>query len=206
MTIVEILCHPRPGSFNHALAAAARDALQGLGHEVVFHDLHAERFDPVLDSSELSRLYSLDDLVQEHSRQLTRADGLVIFHPDWWSQPPAMLKGWVDRVFRQGVAYELEGEDGTEKRWKPLLVGKKGLVFCTSDAEEGDRPGALESLWKDAILGRCGMEASCFVVRDLRGPAPVRRRDWMRFVIATLERTFQRTSAAARAPSATAPA
>ncbi len=190
MKIVEIVCHPRPGSFNHVLAASARDALCALGHEVFFHDLHEERFDPVLDSSELSRLYSLDDLVQEHSRQLTQANGLVIFHPDWWSQPPAMLKGWVDRVFRQGVAYELEGDDGSQKRWKPLLVGKKGVVFCTSDAEEGERLGALESLWKDAILGRCGMDAECFVVRDMRGPDPARRRDWIAFVTATLRRGF----------------
>jgi len=206
MKILLIVCHPRAGSFNHALAAGAKETLVALGHEVLFHDLHGEGFDPVLDSSELSRLYSLDDLVQEHSRQLTQADGLVIFHPDWWSQPPAMLKGWVDRVLRQGVAYELAGEDGAQKRWKPLLVGKKGLVFCTSDAEEGERPGALESLWKDAILGRCGMDAECIVVRDMRGPDPARRRDWMRRVRREIERVFQSTSASARASSATAPA
>lgn len=190
MRILEILCHPRPGSFNHALAARALETLKSLGHEVHFHDLHEEGFDPVLDASELSRLYSLDDLVQEHSRELVACDGLLIFHPDWWSQPPAMLKGWVDRVFRQGVAYELEGEDGTEKRWKPLLTGKKGLVFCTSDAEEGEKPGALETLWEDAILGRCGMDAKCLVVRDMRGPVQARKRDWMSFVSERLEKTF----------------
>ena len=213
MKILEILCHPRPGSFNHTLASSARDTLSALGHTVLFHDLHGEGFDPVLDSSELSRLYSLDDLVQEHSRQLAEAEGLLIFHPDWWSQPPAMLKGWVDRVFRQGVAYELEGEEGSEKKWKPLLVGKKGLVFCTSDAEQGERPGALESLWKDAILGRCGMAAQCFVVRDMRGPDPSRRRDWMKFVTTTLGRVFGPAessqpirSASLRAPSVIAPA
>jgi len=190
MRILQILCHPRPGSLNHALSDSARETLCSLGHEVLFHDLHQEGFNPVLDSSELSRLYSLDELVQEHSRQLTQADGLVIFHPDWWSQPPAMLKGWVDRVFRQGIAYELDGEDGAQKTWKPLLEGKRGLVFCTSDAEEGDKPGALESLWRDAILGRCGMEAECHVVRDMRGPDRGRRRDWMKFVAETLRRAF----------------
>ncbi|HTP58227.1 MAG TPA: NAD(P)H-dependent oxidoreductase [Spirochaetia bacterium] len=211
MRILEILCHPRPGSFNHTLAASARDRLRALGHEVFFHDLHEEGFDPVLDSSELSRLYSLDGLVQEHSRELSQADGLVIFHPDWWSQPPAMLKGWVDRVFRQGVAYELDGEDGSEKKWKGLLAGKKGFVFCTSDAEEGETVGALESLWKNAILGRCGMEAECFVVRDMRGPQQARRRDWIRFVTDRLGRAFpgpraqSMSSAALRDPSAISP-
>jgi putative NADPH-quinone reductase len=212
MKVLLILCHPWPGSFNHKLAAGARDALTALGHEVHFHDLHEEGFDPVLDSSELSRLYSLDDLVQEHSRQLSQAGGLVIFHPDWWSQPPAMLKGWVDRVFRQGVAYDLEGEDGSEKKWKGLLAGKKGLVFCTSDAEEEERPGALESLWKDAVLGRCGMEAECYVVRDMRGPDTGRRRGWMKFVTETVLQAFGRPgstqsmmSASLRASSAIAP-
>ena len=81
-----------------------------------------------------------------------------------------MLKGWIDRVFRQGVAYELEGEEDSEKEWKPLLTGKKGLVFCTSDAEEDEPPGTLETLWTDAILGRCGMKAECLVIRDMRGP------------------------------------
>ena len=216
MKILEIICHPRLGSFNHSLAVSARDALLALGHVVFFHDLHEEGFEPVLDSSELSRLYSLDNLVQEHSRQLSLADGLIIFHPDWWSQPPAMLKGWVDRVFRQGVAYELEGEDGAERKWKGLLTGKAGLVFCTSDAEQGEKPGALESLWKDAILGRCGMQAECYVVRDMRGPDPVRRRDWLKFVTETLSRAFPATrssgtrnqsmsSASLRVPSEIAP-
>ncbi len=209
MRILEILCHPRPGSFNHTLAGRARDTLRCLGHEVLFHDLHAEGFDPVLDSSELSRLYSLDELVQQYSRELSESDGLLIFHPDWWSQPPAMLKGWVDRVFRQGVAYELEGEEG-EKRWKPLLSGKKGLVFCTSDAEEGERPGTLETLWEDAILGRCGMQAECYVVREMRGPVQARRRDWMSFIASTLERTFPAayamTDAGASASGLIAPA
>jgi len=198
------------------LAAGAQDSMSALGHEVYYHDLHEEGFQPVLDSSELSRLYSLDDLVQEHSRQLSQADGLIIFHPDWWSQPPAMLKGWVDRVFRQGVAYELEGEDGSQKKWKGLLAGKTGFVFCTSDAEEGERPGALESLWRDAILGRCGMRAECYVVRDMRGPDSARRRDWLKFVTETLCGAFPATgssgrssqsitSASLRAPSEIAP-
>jgi NAD(P)H dehydrogenase (quinone) len=172
MRILEILCHPRPGSFNHTLAANARDALRAMGHEVFFHDLHEEGFDPVLDSSELSRLYSLDDLVQEHSRQLSQADGLVIFHPDWWSQPPAMLKGWVDRVFRQGVAYELEGEDGSEKKWKGLLAGKKGLVFCTSDAGKGRSPGRSSRCGRTPSLADAGWKRSAAWFGTCGAPTP----------------------------------
>ena len=135
MKIVEILCNPRPGSYNLALAASAAEKMQSLGHEVLVHDLYKEGFDPVMEPSELARSYSLDGLVQVHCNDLAAADGLVVFHPEWWGQPPAVLKGWIDRVFRQGVAYDLEGEEFSEKGWKPLLTGKKGLVFITSDAE-----------------------------------------------------------------------
>jgi NAD(P)H dehydrogenase (quinone) len=187
--VVEIICNPRPGSYNLALAASAREKLLSLGHEVTLHDLYKEGFNPVLDASELARSFSLEGLVQDYSRELTETDGLVLFHPEWWGQPPAMLKGWVDRVFRQGIAYELEGEEFTEKGWKPLLKGKKGLVFATSDAE-AHSARTLEALWTHTILGRCGMQASCHVLREMRRTDPAARRAWMQFVNHTLEDWF----------------
>src|SRR5208337_1188435 len=125
MKILELLCNPRPASFNRALADRARESLAAAGHEVLFHDLYAENFDPVLDSAELARGFSLDPLVQSHCRQLAEADGLLIVHPDWWGQPPALLKGWIDRVLRQGIAYDLDGAEFSEKAWTPLLAGKE---------------------------------------------------------------------------------
>ncbi len=189
MRILEILCHPKPGSFTHYLAVKAGDELSRMGHEVLFHDLYQERFGPVLDQSELARSYSLDELVQAHCREISACDGLLVFHPDWWGQPPALLKGWIDRVFRQGIAYELEGGDSSEKSWKPLLTGKKGLVFCTSDAEES-APRTLETLWEKAVLGRCGMEASCHVIRGLRSADPAARRAWQERMVVTLRERF----------------
>ncbi len=190
MRIVEILCNPRPGSYNLALAAGAREKLVQLGHEVILHDLYREGFDPVLSAPELARSYSLDGLVQIHSQDIAAADGLIIFHPDWWGQPPALMKGWIDRVFRQGVAYDLEGDDFSEKSWKPLLTGKKGLVFCTSDEHGQDGQGMLERLWTDVILGRCGMTAQCHVLRDLRRTDPAQRRAWMDSMNAIIEESF----------------
>jgi putative NADPH-quinone reductase len=189
MKVLEILCNPRPGSYNLALAASAREKLESLGHEVFLHDLYKEHFDPVLEAPELTRGFSLEGLVQVHCRELAAADGLLIFHPEWWGQPPALLKGWIDRVFRQGVAYDLEGEDFSEKGWKPLLTAKTGLVFCTSDAPE-DSPRTLEALWTHAVLGRCGMEAACHVLRELRRTDPHTRRAWLEFVNRALEDWF----------------
>jgi NAD(P)H dehydrogenase (quinone) len=189
MKVMEILCNPRPGSYNLALAASAREKLESLGHEVLLHDLYKEHFEPVLEAPELTRGFSLEGLVQVHCRELAESDGILVFHPEWWGQPPAMLKGWIDRVFRQGVAYDLEGEDFSEKGWKPLLTGKKGLVFCTSDAAEGS-PQTLESLWTEAVLGRCGMQAACHVLRELRHTDPHTRRAWLEFLERTLEQWF----------------
>ncbi len=62
MKIVQVLCHPRPESFNLALAATAQETLRSLGHEVFLHDLYKEGFDPVLGAPELARSYSLDGL------------------------------------------------------------------------------------------------------------------------------------------------
>ena len=194
MKIIQVLCHPRPESFNLALAATAQQSLQALGHEVIMHDLYKEGFDPVLGAPELARSYSLDGLVQVHCRELAECDGLLIFHPDWWGQPPAVLKGWLDRVFRQGVAYDLDG-DAEEKDWTPLLKGKKGLVFCTSDARDDVVPRTLETLWTDVILGRCGMKAECHVIRDMRRTDTAARRAWRESMIDTITEWFPAVSA-----------
>lgn len=191
MKLVEILCNPRPGSYNLALAESTSEKLKSLGHDVILHDLYKEGFNPVLEASELARSFSLDGLVQAHCSELSAADGLIVFHPEWWGQPPAVLKGWIDRVFRQGVAYDLDGEEFSEKGWKPLLTGKKGLVFCTSDAEAHSER-TLEGLWVHSVLGRCGMKASCHVLREMRRTDPPARRVWQEFVLATVEKQFPR--------------
>ncbi|MGA2977201.1 MAG: NAD(P)H-dependent oxidoreductase [Spirochaetia bacterium] len=200
MKIVEILCNPKPGSFNLAIAASAKEKLVSLGHQVIMHDLYKEGFNPVLEAPELARSFSLDSLVQLHCRELFSADGLVVIHPEWWGQPPAVLKGWIDRVFRQGVAYEQEGEDDSEKGWVPLLTGKKGLVFCTSDADGTTAGPALESLWTDTVLGRCGMKAACHVLRDMRRTDPSARRAWLDAMKKTLEEWFPAAARRAAAP------
>lgn len=188
MNVLEILCHPQPGSFNHVLADRAHQTLNRLGHKVVFHDLYQEGFDPVLRPPELSRGYSLEEQVQDYCGELTAAQGLVIFHPDWWGQPPALLKGWVDRVFRQGVAYDLEGDEFVEKRWVPLLRGKKAIVFCTSDSPLSDDVHVLQTLWNRLILGYCGMSAECHMMREVRKAEPARKKEWIDSVETTLTR------------------
>jgi NAD(P)H dehydrogenase (quinone) len=157
-----ILAHPNPGSFNHAIAAVAAQELARLGHDVLIHDLYAEGFDPILPAGEIPQDASLPDGVKAHCREIAQTDGIVIVHPDWWGQPPAILKGWVDRVLRPGVAYEfLEGDAG-EGIPRGLLKARAAVVFNTSNTPAkreakvfGD---PLETLWKSCIFEFCGVE------------------------------------------------
>ncbi len=142
-----------------------------------------------MDESELARGFSLNPLVQTHCAQLGSAGGLLVFHPDWWGGPPAQLKGWIDRVLRQGVGYDLEGADHVEKEWRPLLGGKKALVFVTTDSPDPGDASRLELFWSRQVLGKCGMICGCEVLMDMRGGRAGQRVEWM----ASLERRLAET-------------
>ncbi len=161
MQVSVILAHPDPGSFNHAIAAAAAQELARLGHTVRFHDLYAERFDPILPAGEIPMDASLPEGIREHCREITAAEGIVVVHPDWWGQPPAILKGWVDRVLRPGVAYKFLDGDAGEGIPVGLLKIRAAVVFNTSNTPAhreakvfGD---PLETLWKLCIFEFCGV-------------------------------------------------
>ncbi len=162
MRVLTILAHPHPGSFNHAIAEAAVAALEASGHEVVFHDLYAEGFDPLLSSEEIPKGAQIDEALARHCRDLGEAEGIIVVHPNWWGMPPAILKGWVDRVVRPGVAYEfLEGDSG-EGVPRGLLRVRKALVFNTTNTgakREREAFGdPLQTLWKNCIFGLCGVK------------------------------------------------
>lgn len=161
MSISVILAHPQPGSFNHAIAEAVVGTLQENGHVVRFHDLYAEQFDPILPYGEIPRDAVLPPPIERHCAEIAAAEGIVFIHPNWWGQPPAILKGWVDRVLRPGVAYRFAESDSGEGIPLGLLRAKAALVFNTSNTPSqrerevfGD---PLEVLWKTCICSFCGI-------------------------------------------------
>ncbi|MCB2227634.1 MAG: NAD(P)H-dependent oxidoreductase [Desulfarculaceae bacterium] len=160
MRILLVLAHPDPASFNAALAARSRQALTGLGHEVVFHDLYAEGFDPMLWQEEFPEGAALPPAIEAHCRDLEAADGVVIVHPNWWGMPPAIMKGWIDRVFRPGRAYRFLEGDGGEGVPQGLLPAKAVVVFNTGNTppqrEIDVFSDPLERLWRDCVFGLCG--------------------------------------------------
>lgn len=165
MTILIILGHPSPGSFNHAIAQTASEALTGLGHQVILHDLYAEGFDPVLPAAELARDAALPPGIARHVEEACTADGLVIVHPNWWSQPPAIVRGWTDRVLRAGRAYRFVPDGRGGGKSEGLLRARVGIVFNTANTPQdkevelyGD---PLEGLWRRVVFGLCGLPTVC---------------------------------------------
>jgi NAD(P)H dehydrogenase (quinone) len=161
MQISVILAHPDPKSFNHAIAHMAVETIKSNGHKICFHDLYKEKFDPILHTKEMATDAELPDIIKKHCVEIAAADGIVIVHPNWWGQPPAILKGWVDRIIRPGVAYKfLEGDSG-EGIPKGLLKAKVVLIFNTSNTKSKREKNVfgdpLETIWKNCIFGLCGV-------------------------------------------------
>jgi len=162
MRISVILAHPDEESFNHAIASTAAEVLKQNGHEVSFHDLYKENFAPLLSSEEIQKDSSLPSEINEHCREISAAEGIIVIHPNWWGQPPAILKGWVDRVMRPGVAYEFLESDKGEGIPNGLLKATSAIVFNTSNTgserEKNIFLDPLESIWGNCIFGLCGVK------------------------------------------------
>jgi|GEM_PF-25892 NAD(P)H dehydrogenase (quinone) len=161
MRISVILAHPDKASLNHAITSAAVEQLEMNGHSVSFHDLYAEYFGPLLVSKEIPKDAVLPEPVKNHCEEIRQADGIIVIHPNWWGQPPAILKGWIDRVIRPGIAYEfLEGDAG-EGIPKGLLKAEAAIVFNTSNTlperEQQVFGDPLETIWRNCIFGLCGV-------------------------------------------------
>jgi len=162
MDIMVVRAHPVRASLTGALADGARDALAALGHAVRFHHLDDEGFDPRLGAEELAARRSSDALVERHCAELAAADGIVIVHPNWWSQPPANLKGWLDRVVRPGVAYDFARDDAGRSVPVGLLRARTAIVLNTANvpqaAEQALVGDPLEVLWEKVVFDRCGVK------------------------------------------------
>ena len=139
-----VLAHPEPQSFNAHLAQVARRALEAQGWSVSVSDLYGmgfdpceraehyvarqqpERFDVQAEQRHASERGTIPEVVAAEIERLDRADLLILQYPMWWHLPPAMLKGWLDRVFIYGEVY------ASQKRFeKGRFVGKRAMLSVT---------------------------------------------------------------------------
>jgi putative NADPH-quinone reductase len=160
--VLIVLGHGRSESLCHHLTAVARATLEERGVEVRLHDLLADGFDPLLRLAPEERhatppAAADDPLVHRYCEDVRWAEGLVVVHPVWWFAPPAILKGWIDRVFVHGVAVN-QPEQGPPEG---ILQGRRALVVQTFNA-----PRAVDTLfmrnlseafWKRAVFTSVGV-------------------------------------------------
>ena len=143
-----ILAHPSPTSFDAEAARRYAATVRGFGHQTDLRDLYAMGFEPRLRASELpwSENFAVAADVAPERDIVGRADVVVFVYPLWFNAPPAMLKGYAERVFGMGFAYE-PGEGGT----RPLLSGKSLVSVSTSGAPERwiDQTAAVAHLRRD---------------------------------------------------------
>lgn len=177
-----VLAHPGSESFNHALANRIVDRLTADGHQIVYHDLYAEGFEPRLGPEDMQR-DSAPEAIAGHCNELSLAEALVIVHPNWWGQPPAVLKGWVDRVFRAGLAYRFADMGGGVGIPEGMLKADRALVVNTANSAPSVQWGGadpLEEWWRNTVLGMCGVQ---HMARRLYGPmltsSDQQRSEWL---------------------------
>jgi NAD(P)H dehydrogenase (quinone) len=147
MKVLVVYAHPESDSFNGRVLAATRETLADEGHEVVVSDLYAlgfnavagphdvkqrvdkDRFSLGTEQLHASQTHGFADDVQAELDKLMAADVLILQFPMWWFSMPAILKGWIDRVFACGVAYT------HGSTWnKGVFVGRRAMLAMSVSA------------------------------------------------------------------------
>ena len=195
MKISVILAHPDQTSFNHAIARTIIEQLKRNGHDTSLHDLYAENFDPLLPAYEIPKDVVLPAAIGDHCEEIRHAQGIVIIHPNWWGQPPAILKGWIDRVIRPGVAYEFLDGDSGEGIPRGLLTATAAIVFNTANTgkerEQFTFGDPLETIWRNCIFGLCGIDSFYRLTFSVVVTSTEReRKQWLDEARATIDKVF----------------
>ena len=155
-----VLAHPNKESFNAAIAKKFEKQLKNKGEEVVVRDLYELGFDPVMTWDEMNELRngSIKEDVQIEQTFVKECDNIIFVYPIWWTSMPAILKGYIDRVFSYGFAYVFNEEGGIDG----LFKGKSVTVVNTygTPKEYYDASGMSEAFHKTTDVGIfefCGM-------------------------------------------------
>lgn len=159
MNVLIVYAHPNPKSFNHAVLETVREGLAEAGHSVRVKDLYAEGIKANLDASDFESFFggkTPEDVLRQQA-DVSWAEGLVFVYPIWWFSTPGILKGWVDRVFSKGFAYDFgeAGPVGLLRHRKALVLNTTGGAEATYEAQ-GMKP-VLTVPMTAGTLGFCGI-------------------------------------------------
>lgn len=160
MRCLVVHCHPVPESFSAAIRDAAVSALAGRGWEVRLVDLYAEGFDPVLGPDERRNMdrAPTDPRLAPHIENLKWADAILFVYPTWWYGLPAMLKGWLDRVWATDVAFSLPADGGRIVSLVPHIRRVGVITTCGAP------------WWWSVLIGQPGRKTILRGIRALCAP------------------------------------
>lgn len=174
-----VIGHHDPDSLTHAIAAQIAAGLQASGHTSELADLAREGFDPrfgLADHAVHRRLAAPPADVRAEQARIERADTLVLVYPIYWWSLPALLKGWVERVFSNGWAFDYAADGSTTKRLQGMtahLVGVAGADVGTFQRHGYDE--AMRVQIEHGIFDYCGARVlSSILLDDSEGRDPAR--------------------------------
>ncbi|MEB0206863.1 NAD(P)H-dependent oxidoreductase [Pseudomonas sp. CCC3.1] len=158
-----VVAHHNPQSLTHGLATHVAQGLAGAGHTFEIADLSAQAFDPRFSAADLAvhhkQAAAPADVLAEQAR-IDRADALVLVFPVYWWSMPALLKGWIDRVFANGWAFDFSTDAKLEKKLSHLRVHL--LALGGADGATYERRGytqAMKTQIEHGIFDYCGVQA-----------------------------------------------
>lgn len=161
MNILVIYAHPSEKSFNAVIKNALETAAINAGHDVHVRDLYQLNFNPVLSLAELRGAVP-DDVVTEQNF-IRQADMLVFVYPLWWAGMPAIMHGYMDRIFSYGFAYKANSDGTTLGLFNDKRVVLVNTIGCSADEyRENGMFQALETIGNRGIFNFCGTEVERF--------------------------------------------
>lgn len=158
MHVLIVLDHPNPASFSHAIAARFVDGAQVAGHTTELADLNAEGFDPRWNMADIENDGATNvpaDVVREQAR-IERADAICFVFPLFWWGMPATTKGWVDKVWTWGWAYDQLDDPEVSLQRPRTAVFLVPAGARSDEMQERGYAAALQTTWLEGTFGYFG--------------------------------------------------
>jgi NAD(P)H dehydrogenase (quinone) len=155
-----VYAHPNPASLNHFFKQIIMESLEKSGQEIIVRDLNEINFNPVLSLEDMhgQRMGQVVEDVKTEQGFITWADQIIFVYPIWWTGMPAIMKGYIDRVFSYGFAYRYD--QGVQRG---LLTGKQTIIVnshgkSNTEYEAIGMDKALALTSDTGIFNYCGLE------------------------------------------------
>ncbi len=159
--ILLIYGHPKtPNSFNFELKEKLVQVLKSKGHNVLVRDLYEISFNPLLSSNDLEKIHNkeIPDDVKQEQEFIKHADIIIFIYPIWWAGQPAIIKGYIDRVFSYGFAYVYKGNKviGLLSDKRAIIINSTGSNY--QDYESQGFYNSMKLLVDKGIFEFCGFK------------------------------------------------